>query len=180
VVDTDLIARDVVAPGEKGLKAVSEAFGDKVLNASGELDRTSLRNIIFNNAKERDRLEKILHPLIRVQCLAQVNSLQTPYALVVVPLLVETGFTKFVHRVLVVDCLADLQIQRLMKRDQLKQSDAQAMLDAQVNRATRLKIANDVLDNNGSPYQARVKVGKLHSKYLELIKVCPEEQGRPE
>ena len=67
-----------------------------------------------------------------------------------------------------------------MKRDQIKQSDAQAMLDTQVNRATRLKIANDVLDNNGSPDQARIKVEKLHSKYLELVKVCPEEQGRPE
>ena len=180
VVDTDLVARDVVAPGEEGLKAISEAFGDKVLNASGELDRTSLRNIVFNNAKERNRLEKILHPLIRAQCLAQVNSLQTPYALVVVPLLVETGFAKFVHRVLVVDCLADLQIQRLMRRDQLKQADAQTMLDAQVKRTTRLKIANDVLDNNGSPDQARLKVGKLHSKYLKLAKVCPEEQGQPE
>ncbi|MEE3197508.1 MAG: dephospho-CoA kinase [Pseudomonadota bacterium] len=180
VVDTDLVARNVVAPGEEGLRAVSEVFGDRVLNASGELDRALLRNIVFNNAKERDRLEKILHPLIRAQCLVQVNSLQAPYALVVVPLLVETGFAKFVHRVLVVDCLADLQIQRLMGRDQLKQSDAQAMLDAQVNRTTRLKVANDVLDNNGSPDQARIKVGKLHSKYLKLAKVCPEEQGQPE
>jgi len=179
VIDTDLIARDVVAPGEEGLKAVIEAFGDKILNASGELDRALLRNIIFNNAKERDRLEKILHPLIRVQCLSQVNSLQAPYALVIVPLLVETNFAEFVHRVLVVDCLADLQIQRLMKRDQLKQPDAQAMLDAQVNRETRLKMANDVLDNNGSPDQARVKVKKLHLKYIELAKVCPEEQGQP-
>ncbi|MGE4658890.1 MAG: dephospho-CoA kinase [Gammaproteobacteria bacterium] len=180
VVDTDLIAREVVGPGEQGLKAVHEAFGDMILDPSGALDRAALRNIIFNNAKERRRLEAILHPLIRAQCLVQIGALRAPYALIVVPLLVETGFAKLVHRVLAVDCQTDLQTERLIARDRLNLPTAEAMLAAQVDRATRLRAANDILDNSGSPEQARMQVVKLHSKYLKLAKVCPEEKGRTE
>jgi len=97
-----------------------------------------------------------------------------------VPLLVETGFAKLVHRVLAVDCQADLQTERLMARDRLNLPTAEAMLAAQVDRATRLRAANDILDNSGSPEQARMQVVKLHSKYLKLAKVCPEEKGRTE
>ena len=110
----------------------------------------------------------------------QIGALRAPYALIVVPLLVETGFAKLVHRVLAVDCQADLQTERLMARDRLNLPTAEAMLAAQVDRATRLRAANDILDNSGSPEQARMQVVKLHSKYLKLAKVCPEEKGRTE
>ena len=180
LVDTDIIARDVVAPGEPGLDEVREAFGEAVLTRTGELDRAALRHIVFNNDSQRHKLESILHPLIRARALAQVDELQTPYALVAVPLLVETGFAKLVHRVLVVDCPTELQIARLMERDALSRTSAQSMLAAQVDRDTRLQAANDILDNSGTLEEARAQVVELHSKYLALARDCREEEGRPE
>lgn len=180
LVDTDVVAREVVAPGEPGLAAVTKAFGAGVLDAGGALDRAALRKIVFEDARERERLEKILHPLIRARTLAQVEALQAPYALIVVPLLVETGFARLVHRVLVVDCPQATQVQRLMERDGLSEQDARAMIGAQVDRATRLRAADDILENGGSEERAREQVERLHSKYRALARVCREQEGRAE
>jgi dephospho-CoA kinase len=166
LVDTDQVAREVVAEGEPGLEAIVDAFGTGVLLDSGDLDRSALRAIIFGDADERRKLEGILHPLIRALTLTQLDAVEAPYAVVVVPLLVETDFAEFVDRVLVVDCPRELQLERLVQRDQISTADAEAMLATQVNRETRSAHADDILDGGQSLDKIRQHVGILHTDYL--------------
>jgi dephospho-CoA kinase len=168
LVDTDVVAREVVAPGEPGLSAVTAAFGASVLLPSGELNRPALRSLVFEDQAKRQELEAILHPLIRARTLAQIKELTAPYALVAVPLLVETSFKDFVQRILVVDCPEATQLERLMRRDAIPRADALAMLRAQADRATRLKAAHDIIDNSGSPDATRRQVAQFHQHYLQL------------
>ncbi len=166
LVDTDQVAREVVAVGEPGLKAIVDAFGADLLLDSGELNRSALRATIFQDPDERRKLEAILHPLIRARTLAQLEAVAAPYVLVVVPLLVETGFAKFVDRVLVVDCPRELQLRRLMQRDQISATDAEAMLLSQVDRETRCARADDILDGSQSVARIGERVSVLHMDYL--------------
>ena len=168
VIDTDHVAREVVAPGEPGLAAVSEAFGPDVISSSGELDRRALRALVFANSDERRRLEAILHPLIRARTLEKLDRLDAPYALVVVPLLFETGFESLVDRVAVVDCPRDVQLERLLARDGIDEAQAEAMLSAQIDSATRLARADDVIDNSGDRERTRERVRELHAQYSAL------------
>ncbi len=168
LVDTDVIAREVVAPGEPGLEAVVTAFGPAVLGPNGELDRRALRTIVFNDEDKRRQLESLLHPLIRRRTLDRLAKLETPYAIAAVPLLVETDFGELVDRILVVDCPEQAQLERLMSRDAIPRDEALQMIRAQMSRATRLKSAHDVIDNSGSREATRRQVERLHSRYLEL------------
>lgn len=168
LVDTDVIAREVVAHGQPGLAAVAAAFGPDVLLASGELDRRALRRRVFADDAERRRLESLLHPLIRARARERLADTTTPYALVAVPLLVETDFSRLVDRILVVDCPEALQLERLARRDAIPREEALAMLRAQTDRATRLKAAHDVIDNSGTLEATRRQVAELHRRYLDL------------
>jgi dephospho-CoA kinase len=168
LVDTDVIAREVVARGEPGHAAVSAAFGPGVLLASGEINRGALRSLVFGDPAKRAELEAILHPLIRSRTLQKVAELETPYAMVAVPLLVETNFAELVDRILVVDCPESAQLERLMRRDAIPRDEALAIVRAQVDRATRLKAAHDVIDNSGTPETTRRQVEHLHHRYRDL------------
>ena len=173
VIDTDVVARQVVAPGEAGLTAVVEAFGSGILNEEGALDRAALRQQVFADHHARRRLEAILHPLIRTRTLAQLEALDSPYALVAVPLLVETGFAALVDRVLVVDCPRSAQLARLMARDEHTQEDAARIIAAQTSREARLEAADDVIDNSGDLSATQTQVRELHERYLELSAALP-------
>ncbi len=166
LVDTDQVAREVVATGEPGLEAIIEAFGADILSDSGDLNRSALRAIVFGDPDERRKLEALLHPLIRARTLSQLEAVEAPYAVVVVPLLVETGFAQFVDRVLVVDCPRELQLERLVRRDQISAADAEAMVAAQVDRTTRSARADDIVDGSQSLATTRKRVGILHTDYL--------------
>ena len=168
LIDTDIVAREVVARGEPGLAAVSAEFGPGVLLPSGELNRPALRSLVFADEARRATLESILHPLIRSRTLAKLSELVVPYAILVVPLLVETSFSSLVDRILVVDCPESAQLERLMRRDAIPRPEALAMLRAQVDRATRLKAAHDIIDNTGTPEVTRRQVELLHRRYLDL------------
>ena len=168
LIDTDVVAREVVARGEPGLAAVSAEFGPSVLLPSGEINRPALRSLVFADDAKRRQLEAMLHPLIRSRTRAKLAELEAPYALVVVPLLVETSFSELVDRVLVVDSPEAAQLERLMRRDAIPRAEALAMLRAQVDRATRLKAAHDVIDNSGTPDATRRQVELLHRRYLDL------------
>ena len=170
VIDTDRLAREVVAPGEPGLGAVREAFGNCVISNSGKLDRRALRTLVFANPEDRRRLEAILHPLIRERTSEKLDQLDAPYALVVVPLLFETGFETLVDRVAVVDCPRDVQLERLRARDGIDKAEAETMLSAQTNRDTRLARADDVIDNSGDWERTRERVRELNAQYSVLIK----------
>jgi dephospho-CoA kinase len=168
LLDADQIGREVVAPGEPALSAIRDAFGAEVLNPRGELDRAALRKVVFADPEKRRTLDALLHPLIRARLLARLGEVRRPYAIVAVPLLVETDFAALVDRVAVVDCPEYLQLERLMRRDGIPRAEAVAMIAAQADRATRLRAAHDVIDNSGDVEATRRQVAQLHLRYLEL------------
>ena len=150
VVDTDVIAREVVEPGSEGLAAVVAAFGDDVLTADGHLDRAGLRRRIFADDAERERLEAVLHPRIRAEMHRQLDAHEhagAPWALAVIPLLVETHQAGDFDRVIVVDTPEAAQIARVMARDGGSEADARAILERQASRAERLRLADHVITN---------------------------------
>jgi len=177
LVDSDLIARDVVEPGQPALAAVADAFGPDVLGTDGRLDRRRLRDIIFSDTTARARLEAILHPAIRAEMERQSAAAAEagPYQLLVIPLLAEGGRRDRADRVLVVDVPEALQVERLMARDTVSREQAQASLQAQASRAARLAIADDVVTNTGRIDDLRDQVARLHEQYskLALIKRNP-------
>ena len=168
VIDTDEIAREVVAPGQSGLEAISDEFGPGVLTARGELDRTALRDRVFAKDGDRRRLEAILHPLIRERVLEISASAGGPYQLIVVPLLIETNFQRLMDRVLVVDCPESTQRERLIGRDDDNPDQVDRIMSAQLSRDDRLASADDVIDNAGSREHTRRQIEALHRQYLGL------------
>lgn len=168
VIDTDVIAREVVEPGQPALDAVVDAFGASVLGPDGRLDRPRLRERIFADPSARRRLESILHPAIRREMERQSRAAGGPYQVLVIPLLVEGGERDHVDRVLVVDVPRDTQIERLVRRDGASREQAEAALRAQASREARLAFADDVIDNTADPAALGARVGLLHEKYLRL------------
>jgi dephospho-CoA kinase len=168
VIDTDVIAREVVEPGEPALTEVVAAFGPGVLGPDGRLDRRRLREHIFADAPARRRLESILHPAIRVAMERQSSAAGGLYQVLVIPLLAEGGRRDHVDRVLVVDVPEAVQVQRLVGRDGVTPEQARASLAAQATRAARLAIADDVLVNAGDVDALRPEVESLDRRYRTL------------
>ena len=168
VIDTDVIAREVVEPGRPAYAQVAEAFGPQVLDADGRLDRKRMRERIFADPDARRRLEAILHPAIRAEMERQSKAAVGPYQVLVIPLLAEGGRRDHVDRVLLVDVPEELQIQRVMWRDGVSHEQALASLNAQATRAQRLAMADDVLRNTGRVDDLREQVAKLHQQFLGL------------
>lgn len=167
VIDTDVIARQLTAPGSEVLDAIRTAFGETVMQPDGTLDRAALRRRVFADAAARRQLEALLHPRIRQAVEQALAALTAPYALIVIPLLVETGgYRDMLSRVLVVDCPEALQIARVMARSGLAQDEVNAILAAQAARAERLAAADDVIVNTASPEALRSEVATLHRRYL--------------
>lgn len=168
VIDTDLIARQVVEPGSLGLAAVVDTFGPSICADDGRLDRAELRRLIFSDPAARQRLEAILHPRIAAEAARQLNTASAAYSILVVPLLVESGLFKDADRVLVVDVPESLQLERLMRRDGSDRAQAEAALAAQATRQQRLARADDVIDNSASLEQLRSRVAELDQVYRQL------------
>ncbi len=169
VIDTDVIAHDLTRAGGAALQEIRRHFGDAILGADGALDRAALRRLVFADPAARRVLESILHPRIRQGVAQQLAALDVPYALVVVPLLVETGgWSDTVQRVLLVDCPASIRIERVMRRSGLSRADVLAIMSAQADDAARRAVADDVLDNTGAPGDLDAAVAQLHARYLLL------------
>ena len=168
VIDTDEIARALVAPGQPALQEIVKAFGAGFLDRAGALDRRLLRAHVFDDARERRRLEALLHPRIEAATLAACDAAGGAYQIIVVPLLMESGFDRHVDRMLVIDCPEDVQRERLRRRDNEDPGRIERMLGAQLGRELRLRRADDVIENAGAPDQARAQVRKLHEIYLGL------------
>lgn len=174
VVDTDVIAHALTANGAPALKQISELFGPQFLTNEGALDRAKLRAHVFAHPQERSKLEALLHPLIRAAALKQLaeneHQQHPDYQILVIPLLFENNqYQTSIHKILLIDCDEQLQIARAMARSFLTQAEAQAILDAQVSRTTRLKLADEVIENNGTLAELTESVEKMHQK---LIKIC--------
>jgi dephospho-CoA kinase len=169
VIDADVTARHVVAPGTPGLAQVVQRFGPQVLDGAGQLNRPALRALIFDDSASRQALDAILHPLIRAEMEQQAAAARGPYVVMAIPLLIEGGQAhRRVDRVLVVDADEALQIHRVQMRDGTSPEQARAILASQAGRAARLAQADDVLSNTGSVADLRQSVEHLHERYLQL------------
>ncbi|HSH53866.1 MAG TPA: dephospho-CoA kinase [Methylotenera sp.] len=174
VVDVDVIAHELTAAGEPTLSEISHTFGADFLNTDGTLNRAKLRAHVFEHEDERLKLEEILHPAIQRRALSQLaaneHELKPAYQIIVIPLLFESDrYASIVDKAIVVDCDEQLQIQRAMARSQLSEAQVKAIMDAQVSRVTRLSLADEVIENNGSLAELTKKISEIHEK---LIKTC--------
>lgn len=168
VIDTDVIAHQIVEPGKPALQEIEAAFGASIIGEDGRLRRRALRALIFSDQDSQRKLESILHPLIRQEVTRAIAKVKTSYCILVIPLLAEHGAYPNVDRVLVVDVDPEVQIERLMSRDNSDRQQAEKALAAQAGREQRLAIADDVLLNSASPEQARLEVARLHEIYTQL------------
>ena len=168
VIDADRVAREVVEPGKPALEQIRARFGDQVLDRNGNLRRDRLRQQIFNDEEARKALEAMLHPLIRERMRRRLKTLNADYAILSIPLLLETGQENTVDRVLVVDCPEEIQLQRVCTRDGVSREQASAILEAQISRRQRLAAADDLIDNSGPLDALPPQVLALHHSYLDL------------
>jgi dephospho-CoA kinase len=169
VIDTDEIAHELTRPGGEAIEAIRTVFGPSSIAADGALDRDRMRKLVFADAAARKKLEGILHPLIRKESARRRARARNPYAILVVPLLVEGGVDRSRYsRVLVVDCTEEQQVERAMRRSGLPEKEVRAILAAQATRAQRLAQADDVIDNSGRPGALERQVSHLDEKYLTL------------
>ncbi|HEX8963438.1 MAG TPA: dephospho-CoA kinase [Rhodocyclaceae bacterium] len=176
VVDTDAIAHEMTAPGGAAMPAIRAAFGDAVIAADGSLNRPAMRVLAFSDAAARARLEAILHPMIRAESIRRCAAAPHPYAVLVVPLLVEAGdaYREILGRIVTVDCPEEAQIARVTARSGLPRDEVMKILAAQSTRVARLAAADDVIDNGGDLAGLRRQVESLHGRYLGLATMSSE------
>ncbi|WP_027148920.1 dephospho-CoA kinase [Methylobacter tundripaludum] len=168
VLDADQIAHSLVEKGQPALTRIQQEFGASILNPDGSLNRRHLREIVFSDLKQKQKLESILHPLIYKTLQAELEPLIAPYCIISIPLLFETDMTHLVDRILVIDCPVETQIERVKIRDNLTIERIQSIIDNQVSRAYRIAKADDLIDNSTTDYRLAEQVKKLHNLYLSL------------
>lgn len=171
VVDTDAIAHELTRPGGAALTAIRGQFGAEYIAADGGLDRSKMRRLVFSDPASKKRLEAILHPRIRAESEARIAAAREPYAIIAVPLLLETGaYNALIDRVLVVDCAEEQQVARTMQRSAITAEEVRAIMAAQLPRSERLARADDVLHNDADMAALRRQAEALHGKYLALAR----------
>jgi dephospho-CoA kinase len=180
LVDTDLIAHALTGPGGAAMPAIAKAFGDSVLAPDGRLDRAAMRALVFADPDARARLEAILHPMIRAQAATELEQAQGLYAMLVVPLMVESGaWLERLDRLLVVDCPTEVQIDRVMKRSALSREQVLAIMATQASREVRLQAADDTIDNRDTPDALPDQVDALHAVYSALATIRQNSVAAP-
>ncbi len=173
VIDTDQLARELVVAGSPALKEITEAFGPEILLPDGSLNRARLKRRVFSDSVQRRRLEGILHPRIYTELQHRSQSLRAPYCVWVIPLLLESGATARVHRVLVIDTPEALQRQRVLERDGMDEDTLAGILRSQVSRNERLQAADDIIVNDADLAHLQQQVITLHHRYLGLASTPP-------
>jgi len=168
VIDTDVIARELVEPGQPALSEIVDTFGKDIIDQDGNLDRARLRHRIFSDPAERKKLEAILHPRIRARTMELLDRTSADYCVLVIPLLAEAAPDYPLDRILVIDTPPELQRQRVAARDGLNDNEIAAIMRSQANRERRLQMADDVLLNDGTIEELRAQIDQLHQKYLRL------------
>lgn len=169
VIDADVIARQLVEPGQPALDSITSNFGTGILTQAGRLDRSQLRDIIFKDTHARQKLEHIMHPLIEAEIRRRLGTLDAPYCIVAIPLLIEAGQTILVDRILVVDIDEEIQLHRIRQREpNLNDTTIEAIIQAQATRKQRLTHANDIVNNNGDKSDLEKQLFLLHQQYVQL------------
>lgn len=179
VIDTDRLARELTEPGQPALTAIAAAFGPDLIGADGQLDRAALRGLVFRDPAARRRLEAILHPLIETRMLERLAMLTTPYAVLVIPLLLETGQQSHADRILVVDVPEPIQIERVRQRSGLDQAEIERIIASQIGRVERLARADDIIDNSRDLQSLLGQVEEIHQRYLGLAEARRAHPARP-
>jgi len=170
IIDADLVAREVVAPGEPGLKQIVMSFGVEILATDGTLDRKRLGTRVFSDEASRLKLEAILHPLIRARMREKLTTIKAPYVIMAIPLLVETGCLNSIDRVLVIDTPEEQQLARICQRDGIDITQAREILAAQCSRTDRMAAADDIIKNDCNIVTLNNQITQLHKQYLLLAK----------
>lgn len=174
VIDSDAISHRLTQAGGDAVPQIRTAFGAEFLDADGALDRPKMRQRVFSDRAAKLRLEAILHPLIRAHMLEQALAAQSSYVMLVVPLLFETpNYRELVQRTLVVDCPETVQVERTVRRSGLSEAEVRAIIAQQMARAERLRLADDIIHNDGSLDELRQQVAMLHETYSRLSSVSP-------
>jgi dephospho-CoA kinase len=168
IIDADIIAHQLVKPGQPALARIRSVFGQQVINPDGSLNRSELRSIVFADANLKQKLEAILHPLVLRKIQAEADALNAPYCIISIPLLFETGMDRWVDRILVVDCPVETQIARVKHRDGLSEETIRTIIASQASRELRNTQADDLIDNSKSNSQLAEQVKTLHNLYLSL------------
>jgi len=168
VIDADIIAHDLVKPGMPALEEIIKVFGKEVTLNDGTLDRKTIRDKVFANSNERKKLEDILHPAVYREIAVQVETINSKYCIISIPLLLETDASKTVDRVLVIDAPRELQLERALNRDKTNKSDIDAIIDSQISRKDRLSAADDIVYNTGDIDNLRKRVRDLHEFYSSI------------
>ena len=168
VIDADDIAHMLVRPGQPALQIIAEQFGSEFLLANGELSRDKLRSHIYNNPKDKTKLESILHPLVFEKMQQELNKLDAPYGILSIPLLFETNFQHHVDYVVVIDCDESTQIERVKLRDNLPIEEVKSIISTQCTRAFRLEKADEIINNNGPLETLAPQIERLHEKFLNI------------
>lgn len=171
IIDADVIARQVVEIGTDAYKVIVKHFSQEILLLNNEIDRSQLRDIIFNNDHERLWLNNLLHPIIQEQTQIQIARQTAAYVIWVVPLLVENNLHNLADRVLMVDTPEQLQLERLIQRDNIDESLAKKMISSQISSQKRLTYADDIIVNNGDLTSLTAQVNKLHQQYLNNFNI---------
>jgi len=170
VIDADQIAHELVQPNQPALNIIIEKLGNKYLNEEGQLDRKLLRNTIFNDDPIKKQLETILHPLVYEEIENKITLFNAPYCIVCIPLLIETNALDKIDRVLVVDLPKELQLDRASKRDKVEKSEINKIMETQVDRETRLEVADEIIKNDEDIDKLKAQVANLHKFYTGLAR----------
>ncbi len=168
VIDTDEIAHRLSQPGQAAFDEIVRDFGEGILDENRSIDRIRLRERVFDNNDERRRLETILHPRIHAAVQEKLAELSAPYCIIVVPLLIESGFHDLTDRILVVDANESMQIQRTAARSGMSEAEIRKIMSTQASRAQRLQQADDVIDNNADRKKLEAEVERIHQWYMSL------------
>jgi len=168
VIDADIIAHDLVKPGMPALEEIIKVFGKEVTLNDGTLDRKTIRDKVFANSNERKKLEDILHPAVYREISVQVENINSRYCIISIPLLLETGASKTVDRILLIDVPREQQLERASNRDNTNKNDINAIIDSQISRNDRLSAADDIVDNNGDINDLRKKIYELNEFYSTI------------
>ena len=171
IIDADRISKDIVKKGSPALIEISRIFGQHIILPNGELDRRKLKKIVFTDTQALEKLEAITHPRIRTEIIHQMSAAsESLYVIVDIPLLLEENYLEIFDRVVVVDCLPEQQIERVIQRGESNESIIKTIIKKQVSREIRLKAASDVLDNTGNINRLKNQVKMLHDNFLTQLK----------
>jgi len=168
IIDADIIAHQLVEPGQPALLQLKQLFGKSIINNDDTLNRGHLRDLVFSDKEKKIQLEAILHPLVFQKMQSECDKQNSHYGILSIPLLIETKMTNFVDHILVVDCSVETQVERVRLRDKLPTERILSIISSQTSRETRLSYADNIIDNSNSASQLAEQVKKLHNHYLNL------------